>query len=369
MHNKPYVMGSEEYYTRMSLFEERSALVAQSNCEQGKTWTAGLTHLADWTEQELAGLRGYARRATTKGSRVHARTFLRLNRIGAEVTSSAANHSFDSLPESKDWGHLEALQGAHDQGGCGSCWAYAAQAVLNAHTEIHLNKKQTFSVSQIIACTPNPMHCGGAGGCEGATCELAFEYALEHGLSKAVGDDSDFTSHCRADWADDGKNPTVAHFLEDGSEVHRPSRAEVNSIGMTGWKKLPSNKAFPLMQALVELGPLGAAVVADFDWNVYWSGVMTASASTDFVVNHAVVIYGYGVEGSQKFWRIHNSWGDSWGENGNLRMSRRDDEESFCGWDNQPEVGVACAGGPEKVWVCGNAGILYDVSLPLMSRP
>ena len=26
-------------------------------------------------------------------------------------------------------------------------------------------------------CTPNPEHCGGDGGCEGATSELAFEYA------------------------------------------------------------------------------------------------------------------------------------------------------------------------------------------------
>ena len=32
-------------------------------------------------------------------------------------------------------------------------------------------------LQQFQDCTPNPEHCGGDGGCEGATSELAFEYA------------------------------------------------------------------------------------------------------------------------------------------------------------------------------------------------
>ena len=32
------------------------------------------------------------------------------------------------------------------------------------------------SPQQLLACTPNPQHCGGEGGCEGATQALAFNY-------------------------------------------------------------------------------------------------------------------------------------------------------------------------------------------------
>jgi cathepsin L len=32
------------------------------------------------------------------------------------------------------------------------------------------------SPQHILECTPNPKHCGGTGGCEGATAELAFDW-------------------------------------------------------------------------------------------------------------------------------------------------------------------------------------------------
>jgi len=35
-----------------------------------------------------------------------------------------------------------------------------------------------------------------------------------------------------------------------------------------------------------------------------------------------------------------------------------------CGWDKKPQGGSGCNGGPERVWVCGTCGILYDVVAP-----
>merc|ERR1719203_342887 len=80
------------------------------------------------------------------------------------------------------------------------------------------------------------------------------------------------------------------------------------------------------------------------------------------VINHAVVLVGYGKD----YWHIQNSWGDRWGEGGFVRLHRHSnsEEDQYCGWDMDPASGTGCKGGPSKVWVCGSCGILYDSVVP-----
>ena len=38
------------------------------------------------------------------------------------------------------------------------------------------------SAQQITSCTPNPMHCGGTGGCSGSIPEIGFTYSHMMGI-------------------------------------------------------------------------------------------------------------------------------------------------------------------------------------------
>merc|ERR1719436_1624135 len=70
-----------------------------------------------------------------------------------------------------------------DQGGCGSCWAVSAATVIRAHLELY-QRDQKLAPQQIVSCTANPRHCGGKGGCDGATGELAMDYVWKNGLAE-----------------------------------------------------------------------------------------------------------------------------------------------------------------------------------------
>lgn len=93
-----------------------------------------------------------------------------------------------------------------------------------------------------------------------------------------------------------------------------------------------------IMAALMKFGPLSIAANAD-DWSWYKGGVIDYKCPT--FLNHAVLITGYSNRPNEKgvptpSWTILNSWGESWGEQGTLRIVRG---KNMCGMNNQV-VGV-----------------------------
>lgn len=39
-------------------------------------------------------------------------------------------------------------------------------------------------------------------------------------------------------------------------------------------------------------------------------------------LDHAVLLVGWGLDGSKPYWTVKNSWGTKWGENGYFRIAR-----------------------------------------------
>jgi len=387
-----YADGTDEHELRESVFKQRLAEALEHNA-QNRSWKKSVNHLSDLTEDELNMRMGYKPKAREASRSTIASSFLESGGDGQaddDVVKSCSAGQSACLENSNaccsglvcgnqgvceeakkldtfDW--AEQLQTSHEvleQGHCGSCWAVAAAAALNLHAEISSAGKfrKVLSPQNLLACTPNKMECGGQGGCKGATAELAFDWLKNRGEQGGLYtvDDQEYTASDLACSVSD----KAASFLQ-----HRAPP----SITIKSWRKLTENSAEEMMHTLATAGPLVASIAAK-SLHGYDSGVID-TCDQDRVVNHAVVMMGYGhdKDASMPYWNIRNSWGAKWGEDGFFRLQRfatLSGGEEPCGWDMEPEKGVVCkdkAGPtgkyPMKQWVCGACGILTDTAYPI----
>lgn len=338
---RDYAPHSAEYHRRAGLFEESLVQIHGANIRnaaEGRSWVAGIHKFMDWTEGEKRSLHGY------KPSLDHRRTAT----IQVAASASAGRRasarvnltSFDAGVGSVE----DASPPLWDQGNCGSCWAISAVEAVEAQLMKQSGGANTrLSAQALVDCVPNPRKCGGTGGCDGATGELAYEYMRDHGIP--VDADVPYT----------GRTDACGGAFLQGSFAGMRAR-------VSGWDNLPSNQAEPMKQALVENGPVVVAVDGE-DWFNYDAGVFDGCPK-DAVLSHAVLLKGFGEEGGKPYWTIQNSWGTDWGEHGNIRLLRHSDDRAYCGWDNKPQEGVGCEDSPAKVEVCGMCGLLYDPVVP-----
>jgi len=366
-YSRAYEKGSDEYHRRLALFAQRSAEADAHNARPDRLWTAGVNRLADRTEEELAQLRGW-RGASAGGADAGWRlpsgsSFLSQRSRGRPLPQEVMN-----------WTSLNSAKSIMDQGSCGSCWAVSSVAVLTQHHEIYNpQSKRSFSAQELVSCVPNPHKCGGTGGCEGATIELALHWAMNQGLvqeTEVPYRASD--AKCKKSLGRSLLEET-AKFSENELSLKELTSPGVHSafagapglsFGMHAWERLPENAYEPLLRAVAERGPVGISVSAR-PWASYVGGIFDG-CSADAVIDHAVVLVGYGKDkkSGTLFYQVQNSWGKDWGEEGHIRLLRTEADEEKCGIDHQPEVGTACTGGPKEVKVCGTCGILYDSAVP-----
>jgi len=336
-HGREEVQGSADYEIRLKVFSQRRAEVKAHNARPDKIWWAGINKFADMSDEEYRAMLGYRRAHSSPAAQA---PIMR----GASFVQVEYEYA-DYSKEEKDYKFLNASRFLREQGACGSCWAVAAVGALEMHGELYekVHPAQRLSFKQMMDCTPNPNHCGGNGGCSGATAELGFGYAASKGLVfEKEYKDGDVDGQCQ-------------HFH------HTPA------LQPTGFTKLPENELLPLMTALYEKGPIVVSVDAE-PWTIYSSGVFDG-CHEDATVNHAVLLVGYGKDGAsgEDYWKIRNSWGLEFGEDGFMRIKRHGSDKGkagFCGTDKDPRVGVGCDDSPKTLPVCGMCGILSDSSYP-----
>lgn len=67
------------------------------------------------------------------------------------------------------------------------------------------------------------------------------------------------------------------------------------------------------LESALEIEPVSVAVDAE-EWSFYTGGVFSNCGSS---LDHGVIAVGFGSFG----WKVRNSWGSSWGEDGYIRLA------------------------------------------------
>lgn len=335
-YNRQYT--PSEAAVRRRVFEENKAMVMAHNAGT-HSWTMTLNHMADWTHEERQRLNGGRSTAMINAKQ-------RLTSIKASVHPKVSLAD-NPIPFSMDWRNRipQVISAVKDQGMCGDCWAQAATESIESLEAIVNGNLFTLSNEQITSCTPNPDKCGGTGGCNGATAELAFDYV--HGAGGI---------------AEEWTYPFTSYYGDTGNctdSKKRPLYAQ-----LAGFMKLPANHQETVMAVVAGTGPLAVNVDAT-NWHFYNSGVFDGCAyNASIDINHVVQLVGYGQDLTfGKYWLVRNSWSATFGEHGYIRLKR--DDVAQCGTDNTPADGVACAPYPSSQNVCGQCGILFDTSFPI----
>merc|ERR1712048_861474 len=101
---------------------------------------------------------------------------------------------------------------------------------------------------------------------------------------------------------------------------------------ISGYKSVTPDSMEDLMSAVAEQ-PVTVGIATE-GWNGYRGGIFTGCTSTKN--GHAVLVVGY----TQEYWKIRNSWGADFGENGYIRIQKGAGGDGMCGLLKDPSYPV-----------------------------
>ena len=248
--------------------DERVKRINREIAEKGGDWVAGKTRVGSLSRAEREQLLGF--RAPT------AEEWAKVPKADLKVSAD--------LPTSFDWRALGGVTPAKDQGGCGSCWAFAAVGQLEAFVKIYDQRILDLSEQAVLDCDPWDGGCGGgwvAGALElfisdGAVSELCMPYVGYKNVNCTM-------SSCE-----------ILASIDD-------------------WYGVSTSQ---IKQAVFDYGPISVGMYAHDYFSNYISGCYAADYSD--TPNHAVLIVGWddNMCGGEGAWIIKNSGGEDWGMNG-----------------------------------------------------
>merc|ERR1712037_636015 len=162
-------------------------------------------------------------------------------------------------------------------------------------------------------------------GCLGGLMDLAFKYVKDNG-----GIDTEASYNYTAQ--------TGKKCLYNATN---------SGANLTSWVDIPHGSETDLQKAVGTVGPISVAIDASRPtFHFYKKGVYHDKKCSSERLDHGVLAVGYGSQappaGSDKkakdYWLVKNSWGDSWGMAGYIKMARN--KRNACGIATQASYPV-----------------------------
>ena len=345
---------SEEEQQRLNIFMQRIEYVLNMNLVESTTFQLELNGFADWTIEEFdAFKKGLITESKLQRRVFHDRSkdedsFRRslkrlyrnhyyLRRIQRSMIKRRHDLAYDekrglidwitdlfssnsdgtvkttpatttTQPTSFDWRTKNVVSSVKNQLTCGSCYAFATTEVLESVYAIQTKKSVVeFSPQQLVDCST------GNHGCNGGNFVNSIRYFAGQG----------------------GKIATLASYPYTGvNKTCKTSGISQLSLGNVQYKSITLGDEKGMADALVKYGPIFIGLDVDSKlFMFYKSGVLSISNCPTSIQNidHALVAVGYGYDTALKmsYWIIRNSWGQTWGENGYVRLAK--DKGNMCG--------------------------------------
>lgn len=207
------------------------------------------------------------------------------------------------LPPSFNWCSVNGCTPVKNQGGCGSCWAFATVGPLEANVKIWDGLTRDMAEQYLVSCASDF-------GCSGGW------FAHDHHLSVIPAGEEAAGAVYGADF------PYQARDASQGVGCDYTPQPHVHHEKIAAWDYVPGSYDVPavadIKQAIYEHGPVAAAICVGTGFQGYTGGIFQTSDDCMGSVNHAIVLVGW--NDADQIWYLRNSWGDAWGEGGYMRI-------------------------------------------------
>ncbi|XP_050727206.1 procathepsin L-like isoform X2 [Eriocheir sinensis] len=296
-YGKQYRSTKEESY-RQSVYEQNQEFINSHNeqYENGLvSFTLAMNQFGDMTTEEInAAMNG-------------------LLSAGKKVPRGTMYQPLvDELPDTVDWRDKGAVTPVKDQKACGSCWAFSATGSLEGQHFLSTGKLVSLSEQNLVDCSDKY----GNFGCGGGLMDNAFRYIKDNN-----GIDTE---------------ESYPYEAKNG-----PCRFNSDNVGATlsSYVDIQHGSEDDLQKAVAEKGPVSVAIDASTStFHFYSRGIYYDEKCSSSFLDHGVLAVGYGTDDSSDYWLVKNSWNETWGDSGYIKMSRN--RNNNCGIASQASYPV-----------------------------
>ncbi|EGW06365.1 cathepsin F isoform X1 [Cricetulus griseus] len=266
----------EETQWRLTVFTRNMVKAQKIEALDRGTAQYGITKFSDLTEEEFYTIYLNPLLQKKPGSKM-----------------SLAKSINDPAPPEWDWRKKGAVTKVKDQGMCGSCWAFSVTGNVEGQWFLNQGTLLSLSEQELLDCDKMDKACLG-GMPSNAYTAIKSLGGLE------TEDDYSYKGYVQA-----------CNFSAQKAKVYINDSVELskNESKMAAW--------------LAQKGPISVAINA-FGMQFYRHGIAhpLRPLCSPWLIDHAVLLVGYGNRSNTPYWAIKNSWGSNWGEEGYYYLYR-----------------------------------------------